>query len=349
MSRPTLESFRIVITRLLLSSVWIGCSGCQTTAPIHLWAPAKLAPIGQESVVLMEIKGPEKTAVALREALLAQADRSENPRFPGRLAGALSLVLPEHLPSEPTIQLVSGTQDDTEYLTPGDFEPTQVKLALGSSDLAIAASARRAGIDQLLHGEVVFATGQEDSPERLAIVWRLVGLTPDATNAGIPVVVDQAIVAERHPDLAGIADPRERLQKAMVRETMALLTGSVHRRQATLADPRGTLGSRAVRRGNRSAEQGNWPAAEDQWVATLKRYPGKTSAWINAAIAAAARQDFIEAKARASRAVTLAVFDPVNRSLAEETLVWIEMRQREYHDAFGLPDPEQGWSVSRSP
>lgn len=308
----------------------------------------------------MEIKGPEKTAVLIRDELLAQVDRHQNGKWMDRRAGTLSFVLPEQLTSEPKIRLVSGTQmvpetpTESPALSPTsepfrtDEQTVSADLSLGASDLAVAAMARTSGIDQLLHGEIVFATGQEDSAERLAIVWRLVGLTPEANNAGIPISVDQRSVASRHPDLMKIVDPRERLRKAMVRETLSLLTSSVHRQRVTLANPRGTLGSGAVRRGNQLAEQGKWPAAEDQWVATLKRYPGKTSAWINAAIAASARQDFTEAKARATRAVTLAVFDPINRSLAEKTLVWIEMRQREYHDSFNIPDPEEGWRVSRS-
>lgn len=336
-----------MMSRLIVLSVWVGCLGCQATAPIHLWSPAKLASVGKQSVVLMAINGPEKASLAIQQELMAQVGRRESRKTLDRRANSLSLVLPEQLPSGPTIRLVSGIQSEAVPIQGGEYRaPT--KLPPRTSDLAIAAAARRSGIEQLLHGEIVFATGHEESTERLAMVWRLVGLTPEATNAGIPLVVDQTSVAAEHPDLLSIVDPHERLRKAMVRETLALLTSSVHRQRATLAHPRGTLGSRAVRQGNRSAQEGNWPAAEDRWVATLKRYPGKTSAWINAAIAAAARQDFVAGKTRAARAVALAAFDPVNRSLAEETLVWIEMRQREYHDAFGLPDPDQGWRVSRS-
>jgi hypothetical protein len=33
--------------------------------------------------------------------------------------------------------------------------------------------------------------------------------------------------------------------------------------------------------------------------------------------------------------------------LHKHTLAWIEMKQREYHEAFGLPDPPEGWFLTR--
>lgn len=313
--------------------------GCQTAAPIHLWKPAKLATMDAQPIVLMGIKGPEKTVNALRTELLERA--IQNGRFgsTAHRGERLSFVLPQDLPQQETIRLVSGVEKEITQ---------SPELGPQSSDLAVAAAARRSGIHHLLHGEVMFATGREESDQQLAVVWRLVGLTADATTAGIPVSVNQKSIEQEHPDLMPIADPRERLRRAMVRETLALLTSSVDRQMATLARPRGTLGSRAIREGNELARNGNWPAAEEKWIAITQRYPGKTTAWINAAIAAVARQNFVEAKSRAARAVRLAAFDPFNRTLAEETLVWVEMRQREYHLAFGLPDPTEGWRVSRA-
>jgi hypothetical protein len=246
-------------------------------------------------------------------------------------------VLPEQLQAEGTIRLVSGT-DSTE----------QLKVTSESSDLAVAAAARNKNFRQLLRGEVIEATGQERSTERLGMVWRLVGLAPGSITAGIPISVSQESIRTKHPDLMSILDPRERLQEAMVRETLSLLSASVKRQSVTLARPKMTPGSRRVRTGNELATQGNWPMAEQVWMQTIERYPGQTAAWINAAIAAVARQDFGHAKQRVTRAITLSALMPVNRSLAEETLVWVELRQREYHDAFDLPDPPEGWRITQS-
>ncbi|MEZ6086878.1 MAG: hypothetical protein R3C05_02355 [Pirellulaceae bacterium] len=33
--------------------------------------------------------------------------------------------------------------------------------------------------------------------------------------------------------------------------------------------------------------------------------------------------------------------------LYQQTLVWIELRQREHHQAFNLPDPPEGWKYPR--
>lgn len=307
--------------------------GCQTMAPIHLWQPPGLAAIDDSSVVLMKIQGTEETAEAIRVELLAHTKQQARPRVN---ASRISLIVPENLQSEPTIRLVSSA------------EPVrQPPLDSDSSELEVAAVARQRGIDQLLRGEVIEATGQEGSTERLAMVWRLVGLTPDAVTSGMPISVNQEMIASKHPDLMSVADPRVRLRKAMVRETVSLLSASVERSSVTLANPKMTIGSRRVRRGNEFAQQGNWPMAEKAWTETMDRYPGQTAAWINASVAAVARQDFTQARQRITRAITLSALMPINRSLAERTLVWIELRQRDYHEAFRLPDPPEGWRITQ--
>ena len=318
---------------LLAFGALLGMLGCRTMVPIHVWQPPGLASIDGNAVVLMKIQGTEETALAIRQELLAHAEQTSHWVHADRL----SLIVPERLHAEPTIRLVSGVNS-----------VPQTRLGSDSSDLEVAAVARECGIDQLLRGEVIEATGQEGSAERLGMVWRLVGLTPDAVTSGIPVSVNQETIRDKYPDLLPIADPRMRLQKAIVRETVSLLSTSVQRRRVTLANPRITIGSRRVREGNELARQGNWPMAEKVWIEMIDRYPGQTAAWINASIAAVARQDFAQARQRVTRAITLSALMPINRSLAEQTLVWIELRQREYHDAFSLPDPPDGWRITQS-
>ncbi|WP_283432000.1 hypothetical protein [Neorhodopirellula lusitana] len=312
-------------------------AGCRTWAPIHVWQPPVIASVEGKSIVMMGIDGPAETADAIGEELLAQTSRLAKSGARDSSLGRLQFMRPSDLHSNPTIRLVSGT--DAGFAD-------NLEVTSESSDLTIAAAAREKGVNQLLRGEVLFATGHEDSDERLSVVWRLIGLDPSATTAGLPVSVDQEFIAWRYPDLMSVTDPHERLRKAIVRRTVSELTVSVDRQRIDLAKPRFRLGSSAVRRGNDLAMAGHWPEAEQVWEETLERYPGQAAAWINAAIAAAARQDFTEAKRRASRAVQISVFAPIHRTLAQETLVWIELRQREYHEAFGLPDPPEGWRVT---
>ncbi|WP_236625178.1 tetratricopeptide repeat protein [Rhodopirellula sp. SWK7] len=302
--------------------------GCQTTAPISLWQPPQLVSVSGESIVLMEIAGPQKTAEGLRQELLqiTRPNEGQSSSATGN-STSVTFLLPDQLPDESTIRLVSAVEN----------EP---------SDLAIAAAARRSGLRYLMRGEIMHATGNPRSEERLSVVWKLVGLDADCPTEGMPISVNQQQISLAYPDLMAISDPHVRLQKAMVRKTLGLLNQSVIRKTVTLAEPRYALGSRAVREGNVFAQHGNWPAAEEIWVQTLESHPGQVGAWINASIAAAARQDFPEAKQRITRAIQLSAFSPVNRTLAKETLVWLELQQRDYHEAFGLPDPPGGWRVT---
>ncbi|MFG0261604.1 MAG: hypothetical protein ACF788_04360, partial [Novipirellula sp. JB048] len=62
----------------------------------------------------------------------------------------------------------------------------------------------------------------------------------------------------------------------------------------------------------------------------------------NLALAAAAAQDFSQAKRLARKAVR-----QYPLPMYQRTLVWIEQAQRQYHQAFNLPDPPEGWFVTR--
>jgi hypothetical protein len=62
----------------------------------------------------------------------------------------------------------------------------------------------------------------------------------------------------------------------------------------------------------------------------------------NLAIAAVARQDYSEARRQIAAALAAK-----SSPLYQTTAVWIERRQRDYHIAFGLPDPPEGWAATR--
>lgn len=309
--------------------------GCRTSAPIHVWQPPALASVKNQTLVLMKIEGFPELAASIRETMLStNGDRSRSSR--------LNLIVPEQLSTPSSIRLVSGHDSGHDSAT----DPIS-NLNSRSSDLAVASAARDAGVQHLLRGEIIQATGHENSVERLGMVWQLVGLSADSRPTGIPVSVDQALIEREYPDLMLVTDPHERLHRAMVRKTFSLLTATVQRQSVTLARPAPTLGRGRIRRGNDLASKGNWPAAEELWVEAIERHPGQTAGWINASIAAAARQDFSQAKQRAVRAIRLSALAPAYRSLAEQTLVWIELRQRDYHAAFDLPDPPEGWRITQ--
>lgn len=313
-----------LLAMLMIGPMW----GCRSVAPIHLWQPPQLGSVGGEKIVLMEIAGPTDTSQAIRDALIAQG-RGERPgRNPTATpVDSIAWMLPEQLLPPTGIELVSNVEDT-------------------SSDLLVAAAARRSGVRYLLRGEIMHATGVPHSEQRLSVVWRLVGLDVRASTRAVVISIDQASIRQRFPDLMAVPDPNARLHQAMARRTIGLVRQSVVRQNVDLAKPIASLGSAAVRRGNDLARLGNWPAAEEIWARTLQRYPLQSAAWINASIAAAARQDFEQAQQRITRAIQLSAVLPVHRQLAEETLVWLELQQRDYLKSFDLPDPPGGWRVT---
>ncbi len=316
--------------RLVAAAIFLALlsplSGCRSVAPVHLWQSPQLGSVGGEKLVLMEIAGPVDTAEGIRDALVAQTSADVPSR--STLAGApITLLLPDQLQPPSNIELVSNVER-------------------APSDLAVAAVARRSGVRYLLRGEIMHATGKPYSDERLSVVWRLVGLDSHTGTGATPVSIDQSTIEQRYPDLMAVPDPTERLHQAMARHTLGLVRESVVRQNVDLACSYISLGSADVRRGIALAKLGNWPAAEEIWVATLERYPFQTAAWINSAVAAAARQDFEQAKQRVTRAIQLSILLPVHRNLAEETLVWLELQQRDYVKSFDLPDPPGGWRVT---
>ncbi len=170
----------------------------------------------------------------------------------------------------------------------------------------------------------------------------MTSLGDQPSNQGQPIVVDVESSIQRYPDLALLENQNEILASAAARETFRLITPSVDRKRVQLAIPYAMLGSRDVRRGNLAARSGKWSEAEQIWSKVLDRHPLQAAAAHNLALAAVAGQDFSRAKKLARQAIRL---QPT--SLHQQTLVWIELKQRDYHQAFQLPDPPEGWFVTQ--
>jgi hypothetical protein len=169
-------------------------------------------------------------------------------------------------------------------------------------------------------------------------------LQDEGSVTGMPVVASPDSVVDRYPDLGFVVDPNQQLMTGVVRDTYRLIAPWVDRQTIQLEVPYGLPGSREVRRGVVAARAGRWGEAQTIWQSAWERHPTNVAALHNLALAAAAAQDFSRAKQLARRAVRLR---PI--ALHQQTLVWIELMQRDYHTAFGLPDPPEGWFVVHRP
>ncbi len=125
------------------------------------------------------------------------------PRDAGRQT---SLVDYQTLHNEAEIQLVSATDD----------EP---------SDLALAAVARREGVEFLLRGEVIEGrneTADDGEHDSLTISWCLTSLQNGSTGGGIPITIDTEQAVDRYPDLALSSSRDEVLTTAAVQRELSV-------------------------------------------------------------------------------------------------------------------------------
>jgi hypothetical protein len=299
--------------------------GCRMSAPMHVWQPPLIESTVGKKVVLSEVAGPKKTADLLREKLLVGVPTD---------AGRTTIVSkPVQLKQSEAIRLVSATED-------------------APSDIALQAAATLEGYDYVLRGEILKdrrPPSVQAKDKRLTVSWRLMELgESDVSSAGqrrkqgAPVVVDRASAVERYPDLGFVADEETVLATAAVRDTYRLFTPSTRRDEVTLAIPYLMPGSAAVRQGNMAARAGRWEEAKQIWTDAADDHPLQVAAMHNLALAAAAAQDFSTAKTLARKAIRR---QPTK--LHKQTAMWIENMQREYHEAFNLPDPPEGWFLTK--
>ncbi len=299
--------------------------------PIHVWQPPQLESTVGQRVVISGVVGPGERAAAIKSTLIAAT-----PRDAGRETELVDFAT---LQSRTDLQLVSATDDQP-------------------SDLAIASVARREGIDYVLRGEILKDCTREDcarshhhptsdqATERfdgqpLTVSWRLMSLSDNRSAGGKPVSVELTSAIDRYPDLGFLDDPNAVLTSAVVRDSFRLITPWVGRQRVQLAIPYLLAGSKQVRRGNAAALSGDWAQAASIWAEVARQHPSQVAAIHNLSLAAAAAQQFSTAKQLARKAIHR---QPTG--LNKNTLAWIEMQQRQYHQAFNLPDPPEGWFVT---
>ena len=322
---------RSVPSWILLTCVLVTISsGCRTTVPIHAWTPPQLESAVGKRVALSGVLGPKELTRPIEQQLFSQA-----PADHGRQVTMISLgdlVTYESRSSQldhPTssgIQLVSAMEEIP-------------------NDLAVATVARNQGIDYVMRGEVISKKNPSFHDDRnagtLSMSWRLTGLDAAHPGGGTPIVLDVNAARRIYPDLAFVSDANDVLCTAMAREALRLITPSVDRFDVVLETPYLLPGSDTVRQGNLAARKGRWGEAENLWNEVYQQHPTQIAALHNLALAAAAGQDFTRAKKLARKAIRL---NP--SKLHQQTLVWIELKQREYHQAFALPDPPEGWFLT---
>lgn len=326
-------SFRLVVHAIPLACFTL-LAGCQLSAPIHTWTPPEFQSAVGKTVIVPKIVGPRDLAESIHQKLLDAA-----PDDQGR---SIRLIAPSTLR-----QYVDSAADNQNA---GDISLVSY-TQYDESDLALASTARRQGIEFILRGEILADRGQRaisEAGERLTVSWRLMPILQDgqAGSEGVPmgkpVVVELDSALERYPDLKLGIDQDAMIQTALVRDTLPLFTPSVQRDQIQLEIPYLVLGSRPIRRGNAMALAGRWGDAESIWREVHERYPFSSVAVHNLAIACVAKQSFSEARELSRKAVRM---KPTQ--LHQRTLVWVEQTQRAYHQAFGLADPPEGWVVTR--
>ncbi len=296
--------------------------GCQVPSSIHVWAPPQLRSTVGRKVAIAPINGDAQIAKPLHVAMLAHS-----PRDPGR---EIFCVDGKAIEQNQTIRLASALEGET-------------------SDIAMLSAARRQGVDFVLTGEVLKQPSEarqelhranqaldarSDEPKggesQVTVSWKLVDVHGQTPAMGFPLVTRY----EATLDDSSIAN-------LIASDAWKLIAPSVATDRIKLAAPRLSLGSVQLRRGNQLATEGQWMLAEEAWEKLVAANPNNHAALHNLAIAAVARQDFDGAALKIGAALRLK-----NKPLYRETAVWIEARQRDYHLAFDLPDPVNGWSAT---
>lgn len=330
-----MESLRGCLIKIGIGVIGLLLGGCQAAAPIHVWAPPTIQSTVGKRVAIPPLAGDPEIAGPLHAAMLRLQPRSNGIQ--------VYAVDARTLERDETIRLASATEGQT-------------------SDIALLSLARSNGVDYILQGEVMSIRdaavrrsterpdpmlpsrpknldplaripGQDvDSEDSLLRVsWNLIEVTGSQPLSGQPVVTRRLLGQDEAAVVTAAAEA-----------AWQLVIPHVIQDQAQLAAPRLALGSAAIRRGNEAAAHGDWMQAEQRWMEVLRQRPRQHAALHNLAVAAVARQDYEAARRLIAQALQIS-----SSPLYQDTAVWIEQRQRDYHIAFGLPDPPGGWAATR--
>ena len=314
-------------------------TGCQTTAPVHVWVPPAVEVAPKSKVALMPVSGHPELAARLEDQLLAQ-----------RPAAKADVAL--------------FTAKQLHLLSPVRLASTS---AMSSDHLALNA-ARNMGADLLLKGDVLSDTIQWDGEdgaqasnepvdwnqaffqrtdddaegnESLLLTWRVIDVDTGKTLDAYSQNLNTEKAKEQYPDLEAIhQDSTQLLIAASAREAWKLLSPTVVKDDVTLAKPWLQLGAWRTRRGVKAATKGDWQTAKEHFEKAAK-FPFNAAANHNLAVALAAKEEFAAAKKQLGQ-----LKGPFATQMPGETLFWLDQRHRVYNEAHGIPDPIEGWVFS---
>jgi hypothetical protein len=319
----------------LIGGAVVLVSGCRNSAPLHTWQPALALSATGRVVALAPLTGPRELSEPL--------ERSLGDSVPFESHG-VQLVTPESLARTSPIALAS---------------------AVGmTSDLAALHAARQCDAQLLLLGEVLSKpqrlqggrprggqpntdigslTGSQVTTQdgRLAVAWRVLDVGTGETVAKQTVITELEAAGATYPELLYLpTDPSGKLAYASARQTWQMLAPTITKHQVRLASPLSPWRALDVQRGNVLARAGKWPEAERAWQSVADRNPWSVSARHNLALAAAAREDFASARKHAQFVVG---WWPTARN--QKSYIFLEQQRWQYHQAFRLPDPDDGWPL----
>jgi hypothetical protein len=308
-------------------------TGCQMTAPIHVWKPPSVVPPGPVRVAVSPIAGEPDIAQQLQQAMELSRPQSMSQ---------LAVITPNELERLGGIQLAAY-----------DGQP---------SEMASLGAARRAGANYLLTGHVIshrlkvpqarpkrpsiFSVVRKPPPsETLSVRWIVVEVESGQRLGEHTLTMSRREVDKQFPDLAFQSDGGAKVVAASARRSWELVVPTTRATDVLIDLPWFAPGSSAVRKGNAYARLGQWETAERTWQDAADSHNWNTAAWKNLAIAAVAREDFTLARNRLQHAEWKYWPGDGSRS----TLAWIEKQERQYHEAFHRLDPESGWSFPDTP
>jgi hypothetical protein len=320
-------------TPALCGLVCVLMAGCKMTAPMHVWKASEVPKHGIVRVAVAPIGGKTDATDRLLNAM-QRAQPQPNPM--------LAAMYPHELSQVGGIQLVSY-----------DNQP---------NDMATLSSARLAGMDYILQGNIIDEAldipPPEPTPKRrfrlfkpkekleyLTVHWSIVDVSSGQRIKEEIVSIDRKQAEKKYPELMMFAQGNDsRVLMASAKQSWSMVAPTTETTQAMLDLPWFMPGSSQVRKGNGYARQGNWQAAERVWQEAVDQHSWNTAAWKNLSLAATAKEDFQLARDRLKHADTILPGDSTF-----PTLTWIEQRQRDYHKSLDLAPPATGWTLPDPP
>lgn len=343
----------------------LATEGCSTDARLTTWQPAALQQTfaqrygsgGKPLLAFAPIEGDAALRTEFAEQLAAY-------KPPGSRSVAV-LTPPQRINANP-FRLASASSS----LPPAIFD-YQGQLAPEASDSSIAnisplENARRQGFQVIVEGHVlesnlndpaVMAAATQESPPptkkrrgppmsepRITVRWDAVDVASGDHLGSTTVSLSLTAVDELYPDMAHIADGRERLVAGVCRSGWSQFEPTLQPQPLELDKPYVSRGSSEVRKGNAAASAGMWQQAQYHWQNAAAAHPRNKAAWRNLAIASAAAEDFEMSRVQLDRGKPWLPdkdYDQLER--------WVDAQHQARHAALGLPPREGGWLYPLAP